>query len=245
MLTLTSVRAESDEAQAFPFRMGDQLQMKNISVVFDWDGTLADTDFLIDAAIEYVLGRRGAAALLDDVAPIMYRARQEGLLLRSIRIPVDQRREIITEIGDTFKRLDREAALFEGARELLHELGNAGVPIGIVTGRDRASWTAQVSRLLPEVRFDASICRHESALKPDPHGLRKVQDVLGVEQIIYVGNTVADLECAEAANAHFIAVNVCTRAREPLIQRDDVVARQTFHQIRADIHQLIETMERM
>jgi len=239
------VWAESDEAHAFPFRRDDQQQMKKISVVFDWDGTLADTDFLIDAAIEYVLGQRGAAALLDDVAPIMYRARPEGLLLRSIRIPVDQRREIIGEIGETFKRLDREAALFDGARELLCELGDAGVPLGIVTGRDRASWSAQVSRLLPEVRFDASVCRHESPLKPDPHGLRKVQDELGAEQIIYVGNTVADLACAEAANAHFIAANVCTRAREPLIQRHDVVARQTFHQIRADIHQLIEAMERM
>lgn len=213
--------------------------MKGTSVIFDWDGTLIDTDFLMDVAIEKVLTSRGATHSLADIASVMYRPRSQGLLLRAIKIPVRDRMDIIGEIAVEFRNLDNQANLFAGALDALVELKRAGIPLGIFTGRDRATFDAQSERLLPADLFDASVCRNEAPHKPHAQGLKMLKDRLRTSTAIYIGNSDADLECAAAAGDTFIAVAICSRMREPLISQKNISFKHTYSQIRGEIFNLV------
>lgn len=214
--------------------------MQNVSVVFDWDGTLIDTDFLMDEAIEKVFKRRGISNLLNEVSSMLYKARPEGILLRSIKLPHEHRSEIISEIASEFKRLDKESNLFEGASELLFELKSLKIPLGIFTGRDRDGFDYQLAKKLPSNLFKASICRHEAPLKPNPEGLEILRNRLYTKSVIFIGNTLADFKCAESHGSYFIGVDLCSRKREQLIPNSTMVLKSNYSQVRNEILNIIQ-----
>ena len=108
-------------------------------IVFDWDGTLADSTALIadciqrachdiaepvpdEATARYVIGL-GLADMLRHIAP--------GL-------PAERHGELTARYGHHFLTRDAEIPLFEGVRDLLADLDEAGFLLGVATGKSRA-----------------------------------------------------------------------------------------------------------
>lgn len=178
-------------------------------IVFDWDGTLADSTAIIADAIQqacrdigepvpdettarYVIGL-GLADALSHVAP--------GL-------PPERHRELAARYRDRYLARDPEIPLFDGAREMLDELGGAGFMLAIATGKTRAGLTRALDQQGIARRFVATRCGDEGFPKPHPDMLLHLMDRVGVDagETLMIGDTTHDLGLARNAGASAVAV---------------------------------------
>lgn len=177
------------------------------AVIWDFDGTLADTVPAIVAAhhvaTESVLGYR----LDEDV-------------IRS-RIGEPARRRIASLVGDradeVFAAYDQcmrsytpaDTPLFPGTAELLEELAEGGVELGVVTSRQRAQMLPVLDYFEIGKLFSAIVCLEDTtAHKPDPSPIIRGLEELSVapRRAGYVGDGVVDVRAAEAVGVGSVAV---------------------------------------
>ncbi len=185
----------------------------SLAVVFDWDGTVFDSDFLIDLAIERVLEQH-APSELERLQPSFYLSRRPVSPLKMLRLPSTGREATIQAIAEELRTLEKRAAPFNGAQALIGHLRQLGIPLAILTRRDRASLTAQLRRCALEQAFTSIVCRGETQPKPDPAGLHLIRQQLQAERLILIGNSMDDMHCARQADTDFIAVRLCSRVRD-------------------------------
>ena len=178
-------------------------------VVFDWDGTLADSTALIadsirracddvgepvpdESAARYVIGL-GLADALRHVAPGLLPERQRALMDR-------YRHHYLTR--------DAEVPLFAGVRDLLAELEAAGLLLGIATGKSRVGLQRALEQQGIAHHFVATRCADEGLPKPHPDMLLHLIDRVGVESsaTLMIGDTTHDDEVARGAGAAAVAV---------------------------------------
>ena len=178
-------------------------------VVFDWDGTLADSTSIIanalrdacrdvgqpvpdDLSARYVIGL-GLADALAHVAP--------GL-------PVERHAELSARYRHHYLARDPEIPLFEGARELLDELAQAGYLLGVATGKTRVGLDRALSANALGERFHATRCADEGQPKPHPDMLLHLIAQLRTTpaRTLLIGDTTHDLALAQAARVHAVAV---------------------------------------
>lgn len=208
------------------------------SVVFDWDGTLLNSDFLIDMAVETVLQRREISSIAR-IQTELYSVRKDRPLLEQVYLPESQRLETISEIASEFRKLENEAPLFDGARELIIQLHETNIPLGIFTGRDRTSLFEKLNNLALIDLFTSIICRNEAPPKPNPEGLHKLKENLKAKQLIFIGNSIDDQASASAAGCNFIAAGLCRRVREPQISPDSTKVASNFSEIMENLIQIL------
>ena len=178
-------------------------------IVFDWDGTLADSAALIAASIQaacrdigepvpdeatarYVIGL-GLADMLAHIAP--------GLSPPRIR-----------ELTDRYRHhyLGGDAAipLFEGVTEMLADLERAGALLGVATGKSRLGLDRAFSQHRVGHHFVATRCADEGFPKPHPDMLLHLMDRVGAGpgETLMIGDTTHDVELAHNAGVAAVAV---------------------------------------
>jgi phosphoglycolate phosphatase/pyrophosphatase PpaX len=179
------------------------------AIVFDWDGTLADTLPLMFVATEEVVAGFGLRLTWDDYCRLWtpdWRA-----LYRSIGLP----EAIIEEAGRRWWAAYRgrdEADLLPGAAQALERLHAARFPLALVTAGHRDNVGAQLrrhglERLLP-VRVHGDDLPET---KPHPAPLLRAIRELGLGPggggIAYVGDALDDMRMARAAGAHAVGID--------------------------------------
>ncbi|MEO8346173.1 MAG: HAD-IA family hydrolase [Betaproteobacteria bacterium] len=204
-------------------------------IVFDWDGTLADSTAPIvfamkeacrdlgipvpdDIAARYVIGL-GLADAMKFVAPA----------LAATRFP---------ELGARFRHhyLAREAdiPLFAGARELLGELEAAGFLLAVATGKTRVGLARMLENFGLERAFHATRCADEGFPKPHPDMLLHLMDRLDVKPraTLMIGDTTHDLDLARNAGAHAVAVTYGAHSADELAPLSPLAAVQSVPELR-------------
>jgi phosphoglycolate phosphatase len=184
-------------------------------LVFDWDGTLADSAALI------VSGMQEAIAVLKLPARADHRIRE--LIGLSFDDAVQRLypelafAELRAGLADYRRKLlaggrhggPAEAPLFEGALQSLRVLRDAGYRLALATGKSRASLERSLKRH-PELRplLSSSRCADESAAKPDPAMLRELLEVedLPPERALMIGDTEFDVLMARSARMPALGV---------------------------------------
>jgi pyrophosphatase PpaX len=186
-------------------------------LLFDFDGTLADTTELILRSFEESFARAGLAP-----------PSRETLLAQVGRPLVRQMADFDPGHAETLYRLYQEAyeemhdALarpFPGVKEALEELAGRGYVLGVVTSK-RAHTAGQgleyfsMRRLFRVVVSADDTGRH----KPDPDPLLEAMRRLGTEprETTYIGDSPHDLKCAHAAGVAAGAVGWGPFSREVL-----------------------------
>lgn len=180
-------------------------------ILFDLDGTLADTAPDLGAALNAMLQQDGMPPLPDEVI----RPWVSWGALRLIRLGygealaperiADLRRRFLVcyEAG-----LCRESRLFPGVPEALHALERAGIPWGIVT--NKPGWLTEplLAALGLAERAGAVISGDTLPFaKPHPMPLLHAARELGVApaRCAYVGDNVRDIEAGKAAGMYTVA----------------------------------------
>jgi pyrophosphatase PpaX len=180
-------------------------------VLFDLDGTLADTVDLILRSFRHTMAEH-----LDEVPP-------DGDFLRGIGKPLPvQLREFAT--GDKhfeamrqtyiefqWERHDDMVRPFPGAIDAIGVLKERGARVGIVTSKARriALRTMRVCGL--EELFEVTVCGDEVSLgKPDPEPVAKALDALSLDhapgQVVFVGDSPHDMRAGKLAGVQTAAV---------------------------------------
>lgn len=177
------------------------------TVLFDLDGTLADTIGLIVASYRHALG-----TVLDrtcDEATI--RAWIGRPLLETFEEVDPVRAQELDRVYRAWNltQTNRLTARYAGVPELLLRLRDAGVPTGVVTSKRRETAVlvmeaVGIADLVPLVGTLEDTTEH----KPHPEPLLRGAEALGADPrtCAYVGDAVVDVLAARAAGMGGVAV---------------------------------------
>ena len=178
-------------------------------LVFDWDGTLADSTAIIAGAIQAACGDVGEP-VPDDVAArfVIGLGLADALSHVAPRLPRERHAELSTRYRHHYLARDADIPLFEGAVTLLAELREAGYKLAVATGKTRVGLDRALTALALLHHFHATRCADEGRPKPHPDMLLHLMDGIGVSprETLMIGDTTHDLELARAAGVDALAV---------------------------------------
>jgi phosphoglycolate phosphatase len=175
------------------------------AVLFDLDGTLADTAPDLGYALNLQLQRYGRELLAIELIRPHASAGARGLLKLGFGIePEDEEFGVMrSEYLDLYdQNLCRETVLFPGIDELLEALKTRAIPWGIVTNKPER-FTLPLVKQLGLFHGAACVVCGDSVprAKPHPDSLLRASEVLDITpgDIIYVGDDERDVQAARAA----------------------------------------------
>jgi phosphoglycolate phosphatase len=176
-------------------------------ILFDWDGTLADTLGAIYEANVTVM--TGLDLPFDRDLYRRHFAPDWRVMYTRLGVPEDRLEEANTSWWAALGHDD--TALFPGVREALERLAGAGHPLAVVTAGRSDRVGAELRRLGLEPLFGAIVYGDDfPAQKPDPAPFRAALERLGLADRIaasrYVGDTPDDMRMAVAAGARGIGI---------------------------------------
>ena len=196
------------------------------TVIFDLDGTLADTIGLIVASYNHAyVTVTGRPRVESEIRALIGRPLLETFAARDPEVADDlQRVYTAWNLANTERLLKRYA----GVPELLEDLTSAGVRLGVVTSKRRR--TAELA--LRGVGIEDSVrllaCLEDTERhKPDPAPLLLGARSLGAaaRDCVYVGDAVVDVHAARAAGMAAVAVTWGAGDEDALLAaRPDAVA---------------------
>lgn len=181
------------------------------AVMFDLDGTLADTLRDIAEAANHALTRLGRPTFPLD--RYRYLAGQGLQSLVTDALGPDHR-DLIPRGIELFKSyyavhsLDHTAP-YPGMPALLDALASRRVPMAVLSNKPDAATRDVVARVFGKWSFKAVRGHREGEpLKPDPHGAIAIARELAIppERWLYVGDTRVDMLTANAAGMHAVGV---------------------------------------
>ncbi len=200
-------------------------------IVFDWDGTLADSTSIIATSLQRACADVGEPVPCEADARFVIGL---GLADALRRVAPGLPRERWPMLSERYRHhyLSRDAAipLFAGARELLDELDAAGFLLGLATGKSRAGLARALAQHGLLDRFVATRCADEGFPKPHPDMLLHLMDRVGAApgETLMIGDTTHDLELAKNAGASALAVSYGAHELEGLARLEPLA---TVHSI--------------
>jgi 2-phosphoglycolate phosphatase len=176
-------------------------------VIFDLDGTLADTFALIvsswNAAVAAPLGRIYTA---EEVIA-RFGLPEHGMLRREM-----QGRSDVEEAEEVFhKHYEAEHGVvspFPGVDAMLHAIRDAGMPMGVMTGKGRRTLDITLRKLGWAGLFGSTVTGDDvTNQKPAPDGILAVARDLGAApaRSVYIGDSPVDIQAGNAAGMVSVA----------------------------------------
>lgn len=176
-------------------------------VLFDLDGTLADSIGLIVASHQHAY----RTVVHRHISPEDARATIGRTL---VDIYAEHGPELAAELERSYlefnaSHIGTHTGRYDGIGEMLTALDAAGVRVGVVTSKRRASALATLAAVgLADVIGLVGTLETASRHKPDPEPLVNAMATLGADPAgtVYVGDAVVDLSAARAAGIDGIGV---------------------------------------
>lgn len=196
-------------------------------LIFDWDGTLADSAAQIVAGMQAAIATLGLPQRSDrqirELIGIGFDDAVQRLFpeldFAALRVTLESyRRHLLA--GGHHHSGPAEAPLFAGALEALRDLRGAGYRLAVATGKSRPSLERSLKRH-EQLRslLSSSRCADECAHKPDPLMLRELLEVEDVHpsRALMVGDTEFDIVMARSAGVPAIGVACGVHEAERLL----------------------------
>ncbi len=173
-------------------------------IIFDIDGTMVDSEQAVRLSLAQLMKEELGVEQDPDCLQFSFGVPGvESLRELGFSDPVRADRRWAELLKNHFSLL----SLFDGVRETLLKLKQAGVPLGIVTSKTREEYVEEFEKLFELGScFEAYICADDTARhKPDPEPLLEYLSRTGgsAERTLYIGDTVFDAECARGAGVDF------------------------------------------
>lgn len=175
------------------------------AVLFDLDGTFADTAPDLAAALNHVRARRNLPPLPLEVLRPQASHGSAGLLKTGMNVTPEAPE--FNELRDLFlnhyaNNICIHTKIFTGMNELIDELEQRAIPWGIVTNKPHIYTLPLMQALAYADRaaclISGDTCAHA---KPHPAPLLKACEIIGVapETCLYLGDDLRDMQAANAA----------------------------------------------
>jgi phosphoglycolate phosphatase len=193
-------------------------------LVFDWDGTLMDSEARIVACAQ--------SASVDLGLDVPDEGRVRNIIGLGLKEAVttlfpESDEELIGRFVERYRHYFLHAdktpsTLFPGAMEVLRQLEQDQYLLAIATGKGRAGLDMVLEETGLETLFHATRCADETFSKPHPEMLLQIMDELGAEpeETLMIGDTEYDLQMANNAKTHGLAVSYGVHEVDRLMQHD-------------------------
>jgi pyrophosphatase PpaX len=203
-------------------------------IVFDLDGTVANTIPLIIASYDHAL----TTIVGIPADPVQARSWIGQTLWDTFTERYPEQVDALVEAYVEFNlaHLDSEIRRYEGMPELLAELTAVGIPIGVATSKRRHSAERTLAAVKLEQLIPLVVAMEDTAVhKPNPEPLRLAVDRLGArtDHAVYIGDAVVDVQAAAAAGMASIAVTWGAGDRDELIAAEPTIVVDTLDQLRS------------
>ncbi len=173
--------------------------MKYSHIVFDVDGTLIDTFYSNMQSLQDTL-----KDLTGEVHPLEELGRFFGIpgLETAVQLGLPDPEAALAQWEARLQRYRHTDRVYDGIPQLLETLSRAGLCLGVVTSRTRAEFDADFSKLSIARYFQITITASDTLRhKPEPDPLLEYIRRTGCarEQVLFIGDSPCDMQCATAA----------------------------------------------
>ncbi len=188
------------------------------AVVFDLDGTLADSYEAITASVNHVRAAHGLPPLLEDEVR-KHVGRGPTYLLEHTVPGADLETDLARYRAHHPSVLRSGTRLLPGVRETLERLHAAGLRLGVCSNKPRAFTVELLDYFGLAATFEAVIGPEDAPhLKPAPDMLVAALARLGLSaaKVLYVGDMTVDVATARAADVTVWAIPTGSDTRAAL-----------------------------
>ncbi|WP_053365638.1 HAD family hydrolase [Bacillus sp. FJAT-27245] len=178
------------------------------AIIFDFDGTIADTLPICYFAFQSVFKEYDGLDLTPEQIKAMFGPSETGIIRENLLH--NSHDEVIELFYETYS--EKHGELVEKNEEiisLLKQLKSEGYKMGIVTGKAKRSLDISLQCLGMEGMFDVEVTGDDVEFpKPHPEGIHNALSELGVSEndTIFLGDSDADILAGKQANVHTIGV---------------------------------------
>ncbi|MEK9825881.1 MAG: HAD-IA family hydrolase [Methylotenera sp.] len=199
-------------------------------IVWDWDGTLADSTGMITRAIVKAAEQAGLPPLTPEQASsIIGLGLRESIQTLYPDISDEQARALAANYNLNYFAGESEILLFAGAAETIKTLNRRGHKLAVATGKSRRGLNLALEHTQLRQFFHATRTVDECFSKPHPQMLDELMDDLVAlpERTLMIGDTSYDLQMARNAGVPAIGVTFGAQSAEawqefaPIQQFDD------------------------
>ena len=208
--------------------------MKYQLIIFDWDGTLANSterivDSMLNAAAECGLERLQQRS----VQQIIGLGLPEALQQLWPGITGSQRQQMTTAYARYFVHDSHvPMGFYPGALEMLVRL-KSQAKLAVATGKSRKGLDRLLSDNNLVSMFDVTRCADETRSKPDPQMLREILQIMqcDVGQAVMIGDTTYDLDMARVIGMDAVGVSFGAHSVENLQKSSPVTIVHSIEQL--------------
>jgi phosphoglycolate phosphatase len=205
-------------------------------IVFDWDGTVMDSTAVIAGSIQAACRDLGLNIPDDETARhVIGLGLDQALRYAVPDMPEAMRPDLVERYRYHFLARDQAIPLFDGARETIAELHDAGYRLGVATGKSRAGLNRAMESSGMKSYFHAVRTADQTLSKPDPAMLLELMDELAVnaERTLMVGDTTHDVQMAQNAKVDVVAVGYGAHTPEQLQELNPLALISNFSELRS------------
>lgn len=203
-------------------------------IVWDWDGTLADSTGMITNALVKAAQQVGLPALDPAKATsIIGLGLRESIYALFGDLPEAQARDLAAQYNTNYYAGESEIPLFPGASDTIIELNKRGYKLAVATGKGRRGLNLALQHCGLTQYFHATKTVDECFSKPHPQMLDALMDELVVmpERTLMIGDTHYDLQMAKNAGVHTAAVTYGAQSAVQLSPYNPEYVFNSFHDL--------------
>jgi phosphoglycolate phosphatase len=207
-------------------------------IVFDWDGTLIDSEArIVNCMRAAIHDLQLPARNREQLRNVIGLGLQEALATLYPEGNPDLYQDLVERYRHHFLvQDDTPSELFAGVEVLLQTLSERGHYLAIATGKGRVGLDKALGDTGLGDYFDYTRCADETRSKPHPQMLEEIMDRLGVEshEALMIGDTEYDMQMANNAGTAALAVSYGVHEKQrllacqPLDCVDDIAALHTW-----------------
>ena len=204
-------------------------------IVWDWDGTLADSTAIIAASLQSACAAMGIAVPSARAARhVIGLGLADALQHVAPGLPKERHPELTQHYRNHYLHHDANIPLFAGAAELLADLRSTGHLLAVATGKSRRGLDRAMEQYGLRGMFAASRCADEGCPKPHPDMLLYLMDRLNVRpaQTLMIGDTSHDIHMAHNSGVTAVAVAYGAHPVEELMAADPVAVVHSISELR-------------
>lgn len=196
--------------------------MKPGLIIFDWDGTLADTTLPIIRAMQQAFSENGFAAPADHaVRPLIGKSLAGIIHALAPDLPAQAQQALaLAYAQSSLNPNNQNMKFFPDAMACLNTLKARGYRLAVATGKGRGGLDGAIAQTGTAAYWLATRCASECPPKPAPDMVLELCGELDVPpaEALVVGDTVYDLDMAAHAGARAVAVSTGAHTEDQLRQ---------------------------
>ncbi|WP_329958704.1 HAD family hydrolase [Psychrobacter sp. I-STPA10] len=199
----------------------DNLANKHL-IIFDWDGTLMDSIGLIVESMHIAGEANGFSSNDATIKDIIGLSLIKGIQILYPQASSEQHQAIVDSYAKYYIANASKSPFFEGIEPMLKQLKAQGKQLAVATGKKRIGLQRVLDSSGSQHYFVVTRCADESGSKPDPQMLKDILAMTGfdIDDAVFIGDSIHDLQMANALNMTSIAVNYGAGSAEVLMQQN-------------------------